>query len=447
MTIHVRCVVALLLPLAACSLPTQGRAPNRDSGVFLDGAVRADSGDGCVSTTEICNGRDDDCDGTVDEGCDCTPGDLRACGSDMGACVAGTETCEAAGWSGRCVGEVGPATEVCNGLDDDCNGTVDEGCDCAPGASRACGSDVGACSAGTQTCTTAGAWSDCTGSVGPDAEVCEGSVDEDCDGMVDNGCACTNDDTQPCPGGTNQGACDRGTQTCTAGAWAACVGRVTAVSEVCDGSVDDDCDGMVDNGCLCTNGDTRPCGVSAGACTPGTQTCASGAWGSCSGGVGPSAEVCDGVDNNCDGSIDEGGVCVLPGCTWAERGGHAYLLCNPSTGLTWDEAALACGVPGYHLVRIESDAENTWIRDRVGGSGDWWIGLTDRATEDTFLWTDGGTACNRGKNAGPPYCHWRGGRPNGGSAENCVRMEADRGSGEWNDRNCSTRFAFVCEAP
>ena len=55
----------------------------------------------------------------------------------------------------------------------------------------------------------------------------------------------------------------------------------------------------------CINGATQPCGSDVGECQFGIQTCANGQWGVCEGEVGPSTEVCDGIDNNCDAVVDE----------------------------------------------------------------------------------------------------------------------------------------------
>jgi len=135
--------------------------------------------------------------GVVDTGppVECAAGASRFCYTGpaatrlVGACVDGVEQCAAGRWSGRCEGERTPVVETCNNLDDDCDRMVDDvaasTCYSGPTATRA----VGACRAGTRTCT-AGTWGTCAGEVLPAAaEACGNAVDEDCNGGVDEGCA------------------------------------------------------------------------------------------------------------------------------------------------------------------------------------------------------------------------------------------------------------------
>jgi hypothetical protein len=256
---------------------------------------------------EVCDGtRDDDCDGAVDETCACLDGATRACGSEVGACVAGVARCRAGSW-GACEGASGPREEACDGAEDeDCDAVIDEGCACTSGSSRSCGSDTGACRAGTQRCVD-GIYGACDGAIAPGVEACDGEVDDDCDGLVDEGCACTDGDSRDC--GIDAGACEAGAQTCAGGAWGSCDGAIGPSAEVCDGAIDESCDGRVDEGCACTNGAARACGIDEGACVAGVERCAAGAWGACDA-IGPSAEVCDGAaDEDCDGVIDEGCAC------------------------------------------------------------------------------------------------------------------------------------------
>ena len=91
------------------------------------------------------------------------------------------------------------ANETCNnGTDDNCNGQVDEGCLCTPGAVQACfrgqpgRRHVGACVDGMQTCTGSGEftmWGPCTGGIAPGTEACD-SQDNNCNGCVDDDPSC-----------------------------------------------------------------------------------------------------------------------------------------------------------------------------------------------------------------------------------------------------------------
>ncbi|HDD72582.1 MAG TPA: hypothetical protein ENG00_00660, partial [Candidatus Aenigmarchaeota archaeon] len=83
----------------------------------------------------------------------CTNGETRECGppselNGVGICKTGTSTCVNGIW-GECIGAIFPEDEICDGLDNNCNGEVDEICTCKHGDTRPCGTDVGVCEFGT----------------------------------------------------------------------------------------------------------------------------------------------------------------------------------------------------------------------------------------------------------------------------------------------------------
>ena len=242
----------------------------------------------------------------------------------IGACKAGTQPCNDQGTAlGACVGQVLPQPEDCSVMvDTNCDGQVNEGCSCTPGQMVSCYTGpagtlgVGICAAGSRTCGAQNVYGPCMGDVTPQPETCADLVDKNCNGQLNESCVCAPGSTASCytgpPGTLGVGICKGGTQTCnTQGtAYGACAGEVLPQPESCVTPVDDNCNGQINEGCVCTPGATASCytgppgTVGVGICKGGTQTCnALGtAYGPCAGQVLPQPELCTTpADENCDG--------------------------------------------------------------------------------------------------------------------------------------------------
>ncbi|MDY0059580.1 MAG: C-type lectin domain-containing protein [Myxococcota bacterium] len=237
---------------------------------------------------ELCDGLDNDCDGAVDEDCDCLPSEERECGSDVGECQLGKQLCSPEGTWGDCEGGVLEQPEVCNGKDDDCDGTADDG---NPEGGIRCGSKIGECRQGIVMCVEGELV--CDGETGPSPEICD-NRDNDCDGTIDEDAAGSGAEC-----GSDVGECSPGAKVCEFGLWA-CANEVGPVPEICNG-LDDDCDGTADDG---NPGGGVLCGSKIGECRQGLLQCSGGKL-ACVDAVGPADEICDGRDNDCDGKIDD----------------------------------------------------------------------------------------------------------------------------------------------
>jgi hypothetical protein len=465
--------VLMLLFLAGCPEVPKGddTAPIDDTGIVSE---CEEDGDGyCASegdcddsnadvnpgAPELCDGIDNDCDWAVDEGVTATFyadtdndgfGDpdvtTESCDTPSGYTTTGTDCDDAEA-------TVYPnATELCDTLDNDCDGDIDEGVETVR-YTDADGDGYGdvlhpieTCEALEGTVPNADDCDDVVATVHPGAEELCNDIDDDCNGAVDDdpvdttvwhldfdgdgyGGAAYTADACDAPAGYVASAddCDD-----------ADVGVYPGATEVCD-EVDQDCDGAVDEDLTYTtwydDGDADGYGAGSGVSACSAPPDAAENAGDCDdadAAISPSEpEDCNGIDDDCSGAIDDGGVCP---CDVVEDGVQSWQLCTDA--VTWSNASTACRSQGWTLATIDDASEDAFLRAEIAAYSSgyyWWIGYTDGATEGSWLWTDG---------SGSTYTNWGAGEPNDLDGEDCGTFTY---SGAWNDWECTNSTTYICE--
>ncbi len=328
---------------------------------------------GCTVTNggqEACDDRDNDCDGKVDEDTD-KQGDVANCGAcgrrcaflhagascsggvcSLGSCESGYQNANGMAADGCECAESNGGTEICDGIDNDCNGKVDDvadqdfasdpqncggcrrNCTLLPHAAATCQNSacvILACEGGYHDLdhqVDNGCELGCPGGVPDGPEVCDG-IDNDCDGKID-----TDDDNLLTPPNfcEQRGACAGAVPRCSGGRWLCDYGadvetvgpnQIIGNETRCDDK-DNDCDGCIDEtfpevgrrptatGGSCDAAAPAACSDSGiGDCQGrGIKVCAAGGAGTTcritQPGAAPQTETCDGQDNNCDGIVDNG---------------------------------------------------------------------------------------------------------------------------------------------
>ncbi|XP_033107417.1 macrophage mannose receptor 1-like isoform X2 [Anneissia japonica] len=136
----------------------------------------------------------------------------------------------------------------------------------------------------------------------------------------------------------------------------------------------------------------------------------------------------------------EEGTCA-PG--WRLHKGYCYQF-NDNNAHTWTDSKHYCEAQGAYLTSILSNTENDFIQKQFEdlstvGITDYWIGISDYASDGIFQWSEGTTTAD--------YSNWNPNMPkNVPNQPDCGKIFVDDAAGKWDSDNCFLLLAFVCKA-